>query len=271
MNINQLNKYDPIKSYLVCYPVNFTITSKTNKYYGSVNHDDLFSQYNNFINELILEGVKIQFLDINNSPEQVYTRDVGFVINDTIFVCNMKSVTRKTEIDPLKKFIKDNNLKCYEMKNIIEGGDVILYNNIVFVGISTRTTIEAANELQEVLKEKNMDIKVVPINFDTTKIHLDCAFNTLDKGEAVISPYVYDRHVIEKYIDKLYDISKEDADNLGTNFIYLGHKRVLSCSEKVTKLLNDNGYKAKYIDFSEIAKGEGGFECATLSILREKQ
>lgn len=270
MNIYQMNKYDPIKSYIVCYPVKFQITDKSNKHYGQVDLNKVFAQYNKFINELIMKGVKIQFLDIGNSPEQVYTRDLAFVINDTIFVCNMKSVSRKTETSYLLKFIKENNFKYYEMKNNIEGGDVIPYDDVVFVGISTRTTIEAANELQEVLKDKNMNITVVPINFDPAKIHLDCAFNTLDKDEAVISPYVYDRKIIEEYIKKLYDISKEDADNLGTNFVYLGHKRVLSCSEKVTNLLNDNGYKAKYIDFSEIAKGEGGFECATLSILREK-
>lgn len=269
MNIYQINKYDPIKSYLVCYPVKFQITDKSNKHYGTVDLNKVFSQYNDFINELILEGVKIQFLDIGNSPEQVYTRDLAFVINDTIFICNMKNVSRKTETSYLMEFVKENNLKYYEMKNNIEGGDVILYDNIVFVGISTRTTIEAVNELQKVLKDMKININVVPINFDPAKIHLDCAFNTLDKGEAVISPYVYDRKVIEKYIDKLYDISKEDADNLGTNYIYLGNRKVLSCSEKVTKLLNDNGYKAKYIDFSEIAKGEGGFECTTLSILRE--
>lgn len=270
MEIYQINKYDPIKSYIVCYPVKFDITDKSNKHYGNVDFNNVFSQYNKFINELILEGIKIQFLDIGNSPEQVYTRDLAFVIKDTIFICNMQSVSRKTETSYLLKFVKENNLKYYEMKNNIEGGDVIPYDDVVFVGISTRTTIEATNELQEVLKEKDMNVTVVPINFDAAKIHLDCAFNTLDKGEAVISPYVYDRKIIEKYIKKLYDISKEDADNLGTNFIYLGHRRVLSCSEKITKLLNDNGYKAKYIDFSEIAKGEGGFECATLSILREK-
>lgn len=270
MNIYQINKYDPIKSYLVCYPVKFDITDKGNKYYGKVDINNVFSQYNKFINQLILEGVKVQFLDISNSPEQVYTRDLAFVIKDTIFISNMQSVSRKTETPYLINFVKENNLKYYKMKNNIEGGDIIPYDDIVFVGISTRTTIEAANELQEVLKEKNMNITVVPINFDPVTIHLDNAFNTLDKGEGVISPYVYDRQVIEKYIDKLYDISKEDADNLGTNYIYLGNRKVLSCSEKVTKLLNDNGYKAKYIEFSEIAKGEGGFECSTLSLLREK-
>ena len=51
--------------------------------------------------------------------------------------------------------------------------------------------------------------KVIPINFDASKIHLDCVFNTLDKDSAVISPYVYDRRIIEEHISNLYEISKE--------------------------------------------------------------
>ncbi len=102
----------------------------------------------------------------------------------------MKKQERSIETIYLINFIKKNNLKYYKMKNNIEGGDLIHYDDVLFIGISTRTTIDAAHELQSVLNEMRKDIKVVPIYFDNSMIHLDCVFNTLEKDAAVISPYV---------------------------------------------------------------------------------
>lgn len=270
MKIFQSNQYDSLHYYLMCYPVNFKITDKNNKYYGDINYESLYQQYNNFVNTLIEEGIKIRFIDINSSEQQVFTKDIGFVIEDIFFVSNMKKQERKIETKTLKKLIEDNNLKYYEMKNNIEGGDVIHHGGEIFVGISTRTCIEATYELQKVLNEKNIDIKVVPIYFDTNKLHLDCVFNTLDKDSCVMSPYVYNVDEIEKYIKFIYHISKEEADKLGTNLVYLGDKKVISSNKEVVNILNNNGYKAKFVEYKEIMKAGGSLACSTLSLLRHE-
>ena len=103
----------------------------------------------------------------------------------------------------------------------------------------------------------NIDIKVIPIYFDNSKIHLDCVFNTLDKGSGVISPYVFDRKTIEGYIPNLIEISKDDADDLGTNYVYLGDKKLISSNKNVLDILEKRGYDVTYINYSEIMKGEG--------------
>ena len=121
----------------------------------------LYSQYNNFINALSKNNIKLYFIDINkNATQQVFTQDIGFVIDDLLFVSKMKEKERKIETESFMKFVKDNNIKYYEMKNNIEGGDVIKYQDVIFVGISSRTSIQAANELQEVLINMKNNTKV---------------------------------------------------------------------------------------------------------------
>ncbi|MGL5086613.1 MAG: dimethylarginine dimethylaminohydrolase family protein, partial [Clostridium sp.] len=198
-----------------------------------------------------------------------FTKDIGFVINDVFFIAKMKKEDRRTETPVLKRLIQENNLKFYEMQNNIEGGDVARHGDTIFVGISTRTTIEAANELQKELDNRNMNIEVVPIHFDTSKLHLDCVFNTLDEDSGVISPYVYDKAIIKKYIKNLYEISKEDSDVLGTNLIYLGNKKVFSSNKNVVQMLNSNNYNATFIEYSEIMKAGGSLACSTLVAFRE--
>lgn len=269
LRIYQHNQYDILKSYLMCYPVNFKITDKTNKYYNNINYELLYSQYNNFIDILTNEDVKIKFIDINKSESQVFTKDIGFVIEDIFFITKMKKYQRAMETQILKKLIKENSIRYYEMKSNIEGGDIIYHGDAVFVGMSSRTSIESVYELENVFKMLDLNIDVVPIHFDTHMLHLDCVFNTLDKDSAILSPYVYDVEIIKKYINNLYCISKEDSDKLGTNIVYLGNRRVISSNENVVDMLNSNVYKARYVDYSEIMKAGGSLACSTLSLLRE--
>lgn len=270
MKIYNYCQSDELKSCILCYPVNFKIIDKSNEYHNKINYDLLYSQYNNFINALSKNNIKLYFIDINkNATQQVFTQDIGFVIDDLLFVSKMKEKERKIETESFMKFVKDNNIKYYEMKNNIEGGDVIKYQDVIFVGISSRTSIQAANELQEVLINMKNNTKVIPVNFDTSKIHLDCVFNTLDKGSAVISPYVYDKKIIEKYINNLYEISKKDADDLGTNYVYLGNKKLLSSNKSVTEMLIEKGYEVEFIEYSEIMKSQGSLGCSCIFDLRE--
>ncbi|NEZ45839.1 amidinotransferase [Clostridium niameyense] len=263
------NQYDKLSYCLMCYPCNYKITDNNNPYKDHINFDLMFHQYNNFINILIDKNVKVQFLDqISDCPSQVYSRDIGFVIKDTFFMCKLKNKERMKESIIIECFLKKYNIKYHKMQNNIEGGDVILYNDVVFVGISSRTKIESCNELQRILEENNINVKVVPINFDNHKLHLDCVFNIIDKDTCIISNYVYDIDKIKQYIKNTIFINKETADNLGTNVIALGNKNIITSNKIVYNTLKDNGFNAIYSDYSEIIKGGGSFTCSTLPLLR---
>ena len=270
MKVYNYSQSDNLKACVICYPINFKIINKSNEYYNKIDYDLLYRQYNNFINTLSKNDIRLYFIDINkNATQQVFTQDIGFVIDDLLFVSKMKQKERQIETESFISFVKDNNIKHYEMKNNIEGGDVLKYDDVVFVGISSRTTIEAAKELQEALTNMGNKSKVIPINFDASKIHLDCVFNTLDKDSAVISDYVYDRKIIEEHIKNLYEISKREADAFGTNYVYLGNRKLISSNKVVSELLQEKGYEVEYVDYSEVIKNKGSLGCSCMYILRE--
>ncbi|MGN0144508.1 MAG: dimethylarginine dimethylaminohydrolase family protein [Clostridium sp.] len=266
MKIYQQNQYDNLKSCALCYPVN--LKSGCTK---EINTDLLYSQYNKLINTLSEDNVKIKFIDIDSKlPMQVFTQDIGFVIEDILFISRMTDKNRKDETEYLKRFAKENNLKIYEMQNNIEGGDVIHYDNIVFVGIGNRTNMEACREIEDVLRKTNNSVGIIPVKFDPSKIHLDTVFNILDKDNAMISPYVYDKDIINKFIKNIFEVTKKDADEFATNYIYLGNKKLISSNKKISKMLEEKGYTVEYIDYSEVIKADGGLECSILYLLRGK-
>ena len=263
------NQYDKLIHYLMVYPCNFEITDPGNPYKGKIDYPLMFSQYNNFVNTLINNNVKVQFLDLIDSPSQVFSRDIGFVVKDILFISKMTSPERVNEPQSLIKFAEKHNIKTYYMKNHIEGGDVVLHDEVMFVGMSRRSNIDACKEVQEVLDKHNIDVKVVPINFDNRKLHLDCVFNSIDRDRCVLSGYVYDADIIKSYFKKIINLKDEDADLLASNFVCLGNNTIVTSNKTTANLLIEEGVNAIYSDYSEVIKAGGSFTCSTLPILRE--
>lgn len=269
MKIHINNGYDKLKSCLLCYPANYRITSKSNKYYNKVDYTLALNQYNKYINYLIENNVKPIFIDISKSSKQVYIKDIAFVIENVLFISNMSLKERKVEIEPIKKLALEEKLDYYIMQNNIEGGDVVVGDNVIFVGLSSRTNLHAIGELKKVLIFKGIKKEVISINFDNSMLHLDCVFSLIGKESALVSPYVYDKEVIEKYIKNIIDVTKEEADNFATNIVYLGDKKLVTSNISIGNKLKKLGYYVKILDYTEIVKGEGSVDCSTLDLLRE--
>ena len=176
---------------------------------------------------------------------------------------------RKIEIEPIKKLARDSKLNYYIMQNNIEGGDVIVHDKVIFVGLSSRTDIYAVEELKMILPMKGINKEVIPINFDNSMLHLDCVFNILGNDSALMSPYVYDKDIIKKYINNIIEVTKEEADNFATNIVYLGEKKLITSNINVGNKLKELGYDVITLDYSEIVKGEGSVDCSTLDLWRE--
>lgn len=269
MKIYMKNGHDRLKSCLLCYPSNYRITSKTNKFYGNVDYALALNQYNSYINYLIENDVKPIFIDITKSTSQVYTKDIAFVIDDILFISKMSLKEREEEIEPIKNLAINHGLDYYIMQNNIEGGDVAVSDEVIFVGLSNRTSIEAVEELKKILILKGIKKEVIPINFDKNMLHLDCVFSLLGENSAIVSPYVYDKEVIKKYRKNIIEVTKNDADNLGTNLVYLGDNKLVISNINVGNKLKELGYDVKVLDYTEIVKGGGSVDCSTLALLRE--
>lgn len=262
------NGYDTLKSCLLCYPANYRITNKSSEFYNKVDYTAALNQYNQYINYLIENDVKPIFIDITNSSKQVYAKDIAFVIDNVLFISKMSLKEREVEIEPIKKLALEQNLDFYVMQNNIEGGDVAVCNNVVFVGLSNRTNVHAIEELKSILALKGINKEVAAINFDKNMLHLDCVFSLLGEKSALVSPYVYDKDIIEKYIENIIEVTKEDADAFATNFVYLGNNKLVTSNINIGHKLKDLGYNVKILDYSEIVKGDGSIDCCTLALLR---
>jgi len=228
-------------------------------------------QHQQLVQALEENGVEVLLLTPSEKyPEQVFTRDIGFTLGNQVFVAHMAHDVRQGEEQPLidlleKELITYTNL----LEDKIEGGDVLIDRNTVYIGVSNRTNKKAIEHLQSLLPT----FEVITVPFTDTYLHLDCVFNILSEDEALIFPGEIDEDKLKILSSRynLIEVSEEEQATLGTNVLSIGNKRVLSLpiNKEVNKKLKDRGYQVIEVDISEIIKSGGAFRCCTMPILRE--
>lgn len=268
-------EYDTLLRVILCQPKFMAIDEVINdvqKQYEdeNINVELAMKQHKEFEKLLKKHGVEVIKLPSSEQfPEQVFTRDIGFTVGDDIFVAEMASDIRKGEEEALEEWLDDEDIAFQTTTNRVEGGDVIVDRGTLFVGISSRTSIEAAEKLKDDLP----DYTIIPIPFDEKYLHLDCVFNILSPEVGLIFPRAFDPGIVDMLAAtyKLIEVSEEEQFTMGTNVLSIGNKKVFSLpqNKQVNARIRAHGFEVIEVDFSEIIKSGGSFRCCSMPINRE--
>ena len=270
------SEYDVLKRAILCQPQYMTIRQVINSTQEHFKNKGLhvaraMEQHDEFVKTLKKYDVDVVFLPYHKKyPEQVFTRDIGFTLGETIFVANMATEVRTGEENSLKLWLEEEEISYFNLvKEKIEGGDVMIDQDTIYVGLSNRTTQKSADHLQRLFS----DFNVITMPFKEKYLHLDCVFNIISPEVAIIYPKGLSSKEIELLASRydLIEVTDQEQFQLGTNVLSIGNKRVISLpvNHNVNDQLRKRGFEVIEIDFSEIIKSGGSFRCCTLPLLRE--
>jgi len=239
---------------------------------------------------LIKNGVIVHELDIVNT-NQIFCRDLGFVIDDKFFLSSIIP-DRELELKGLKPILKNiNNIVRLPKSAHIEGGDVVVDRDHVFIGyygqndyknqITARTNKKAIRIIRD--KLTNKEIFPVELIKSSTKpsinaLHLDCCFQPVSKNKAVICKEAFANKIELNFLisyfgeKNIFEVTLKEMSRLYCNFFSINENTVIT-DIRFTRLINwfnKIGMKVEKIDFSEISKLGGLFRCCTLPLRREK-
>ena len=269
------NEYDVLQRVILCAPQYMTIREVINETQKEFEDEGIhiktaLKQHREFVRILEEQGIEVILLPYHKKyPEQVFTRDIGFTLGQTIFVAKMAHDVRIGEEDVLKRWLEDEEMSYYSLaEDRIEGGDVVIDGKTIYVGLSNRTHQEAVDHLQGLLNQ--FDVKAIP--FKEKYLHLDCVFNVISPDVALIYPPALTKVDIDLFSSRyeLIEVSEEEQFTLGTNVLNIGNKKILSLpvNKQVNEKLRDRGFGVIEVDITEIIKSGGSFRCCTLPILR---
>ena len=256
--------------------------------------EDIIREMGAFEAVLRKYGVVVHRPEPVENCNQIFARDVGFVIDDKIIVSNIIP-DRQEEIDAYDKIYSQIHYKqIYNLPEAVhvEGGDVVLHGHELFVGQyafkdypsvkTARTNRLALDYLAMLFPDKN----IIPLNLrksDTDPyegiLHLDCTFMPVGHDKAIIykDGFLNPRdaaHLIDLFggPSNVFELTKEEMYWMNSNIFSIAPD-VVVVEEHFTRLkawLEGFGITVETVPYREISKMGGLLRCSTLPLLRDE-
>lgn len=237
-------------------------------------------------------GVTVYRPMLIKNYNQIFARDIGFVIDD-IFIKSNILPDRERELDAIQYIIDlINPAKVVRPPEEvhIEGGDVMLWKDYIFIGtykgsdykdyITARTNKQGVQYIKDLFPNKivkEFDLVKSKIEARDNALHLDCCFQPVGENKGIIykrgfreeADYLFLVNLFGK--ENLFHITREEMYTMNSNVFSIDTNVVVS--EKNFFRLNNwllaNGFVVEEIPYAEIAKQEGLLRCSTLPLIRD--
>ncbi|MEH6511800.1 dimethylarginine dimethylaminohydrolase family protein [Maribacter arcticus] len=236
-------------------------------------------------------NVKVFRPEVLENCNQIFSRDIAFVIGDKLITANILP-DREKEVDAILHVldkIDDNHILHPPNEVHVEGGDVMPWKDYIFVGtytapdyptyITARTNKAAVEYLTKQFpqkKVKSFELRKSNTVAQDNALHLDCCFQPLGRGKAILHKNGF---LVEEEYQWLVDyFGKENIFEIDAQEMYRMFSNVFSISPDVvvsernfTRLnnwLRDQGFTVEEIPYAEISKQEGLLRCSTLPLVR---
>ena len=223
---------------------------------------------------------------------QIFTRDIGFVIDDIFIKANILP-DRERELDAIQYIIDQINpskvIRPPEEVHI-EGGDVMLWKNYIFIGtykgsdykdyITARTNWQGVEFIRNLFPNKivkEFDLVKSKIEARDNALHLDCCFQPIGDNKGIIYKRGFREEADYLFLvnlfgeENLFHLNREEMYNMNSNVFSIAPDVVVSEKKfkRLNKWLRKNGFTVEEIPYAEIAKQEGLLRCSTLPLIRD--
>ena len=237
-------------------------------------------------------GVKVYRPKEIEGLNQIFARDIAFVIDDKMVLPNIIE-DREDELKAIQGVMDDidaHQLIKMPQDARAEGGDVMPWNEYLFVGYSeeedfekyqvARTNKEGVSFLQTTFpnrKVKAFELKKSDINARQNALHLDCCFQPIGNKQAILFEdgfkHPEDVAFLVDYFseENIIRITREEMYEMNSNVFSISPKVIISENGffRLNNELRNRGFQVEEVPYAEIAKMEGLLRCSTMPLRRK--
>ncbi len=214
-------------------------------------------QHDRYVATLKKINVEIISLpSLQKNPDGPFVEDTTVVLDHVALACPNKEKSRQGEGSSIHKEIK----KFMAIEKLphpvtLDGGDVLVTEEKIFVGISNRTNRYAIDALAKFTKKPVIPVEVLG------GLHLKTSVSYLGNNILVLDPSSIDISPLRKF--KWIETSK--ANRYSSNCLAIGNTVLLSKgSHEVANKIRQEKFRTIQLDISEFEKADGGLTCMSI-------
>jgi dimethylargininase len=266
-----MNEGARLTSVIVCTPVyeyfnvedphRHNIAQVADKNKAVAQHDHLCTVMRDF-------GVKILDIpELRDHPNSVFTRDTCVSTSRGFIQLRMGLDSRQGEGLWMAHYLESRNIKRYGTihdPGTIEGGDVILAGDVVFVGCSSRSNNEGVKQAKDLFIEQGREVRIV--NVPPPRLHIGGMMSMVGPRRVLCCQKLFPDGFFNGF-----DIISVPAETfISGNVICLGDNVVIVEKSNVSAIrsLREKGVCINDVDLSEFTKGRGGPTCLIMPLER---
>lgn len=253
------------KHAIVCLPADSIKDALRMKDLGIVNAENAKCQHSAYCQALLRMGFDLITMPADDRfPDSVFVEDPAIIIEDALILARLRCKERQGEEILLKNYLNPFFSRFFAIQDpgYVEGGDVVVMDNKLYIGLSKRTNIEGAEQLARIAYDNFgylTDIIEIPGNSLHLKGDLSFHQSKIKNLERIVIVSEAIAHQIN-CDDRLVAVPSDErfsANGISVNGRILIHA---GCP-KTKKILEKIGFCTEEINLSEFAKIDGAMSC----------
>lgn len=221
-------------------------------------------QHNIYVQTLEDSGLSVTVLPAAEAfPDSVFVEDTAILTPEITVLTRPGAVSRRDETQSIKAALLDRFDTITEIvaPGTVDGGDICETDSKVLIGLSKRTNLEGALQLQSALQQVGRPAEIVDIRSVPGLLHLKTGISYLGEGRMAVMEALASLSWLADFDRVLVPASESYAANCiavnGSVVVADGYPRFF-------EMLDRLGLKPVPLDVSEFRKMDGGLSCLSL-------
>ncbi len=212
--------------------------------------------------ESALKHLGLAVLSLPEEPalaDSVFVEDTALVLDECAVITRPGADSRQAETESITQVLAPyRKLLHLEAPARLDGGDILRVGRDIYVGISSRSDTNAAEQLQDLLLPYGYRLHAVRV---TGCLHLKSAVTQVKEDTLLINP----AWVHESHFDGVKFIETDASEPYAANALLIGESVIYPTSFPRTQdRLKSAGIDTVNVDADELAKAEGAVTCCSL-------
>jgi dimethylargininase len=225
-----------------------------------IHYERACAQHKQYEDALRSLGMDVISLDAENDlPDSVFVEDVALVLDECAIMLNPGASSRRPEVASVERTLAPyREIFRINLPGTVDGGDILTVGKTVYVGLSSRSTENAIEQIKAILEPNGYQVRGVRV---TGCLHLKSAVTQVKENTLLINP----EWVPKDDFPRMKFIEVNPSEPYAANAVLVDGAIIYPSSfPKTQAKLQAAGIRMVIVDADELAKAEGAVTCCSL-------